>query len=74
MFFNLSFHYVREVVGLFAAVLEFAVDIDGISVNGVDMLKWNAEGKITGFWVMLWPLKAVNLIHQKTAAMMQQGQ
>ena len=74
VFFNLSFHYVREVVGLFAAVLEFAVDIDGISVNGVDMLKWNAEGKITGFWVMLWPLKAVNLIHQKTAAMMQQGQ
>ena len=74
VFFNPSFHYIREVVGPFDAVLEFAVDIDGISVNGVDMLKWNAEGQITEFKVMLRPLKAVNLIHQKMAAMLQQGQ
>lgn len=74
VFFNPSFHYVREVVGPSDAVLEFAVNIDGISVNGVDMLKWNAEGQITEFKVMLRPLKAVNLIHQKMAAMLQQGQ
>ena len=74
VFFNESFHYVREVVGPFDAVLEFSVHIDGISVNGVDMLKWNADGKITEFKVMLRPLKAVNLIHQKMAAMLQQGQ
>lgn len=74
VFFNPSFHYVREVVGPSDAVLEFAVDIDGISVNGVDMLRWNADGEITEFKVMLRPLKAVNLIHQKMAAMLQQGQ
>ncbi len=74
VFFNESFHYVRELVGPFDAVLEFAVDIDGIGVNGVDMLKWNADGKIIEFKVMLRPLKAVNLIHQKMAAMLQQGQ
>ena len=74
VFFNPSFRYVREVVGQFNAVLEFSVDIDGISVNGVDMLTWNAEGQITEFKVMLRPLKAVNLIHQKMAAMLQQGQ
>ena len=74
VFFNESFHYVRELVGPFEAVLEFAVDIDGVSVNGVDMLKWNADGKITEFKVMLRPLKAVNLIHQKMAAMLQQVQ
>ena len=74
VFFNPSFRYVREVAGPFDAVLEFAVDIDGISVNGVDMLTWNAEGQITEFKVMLRPLKAVNLIHQKMAAMLQQGQ
>ena len=73
VFFNESFHYVREVVGPLDAVLEFAVDIDGISVNGVDMLKWNAEGKVTEFKVMLRPLKAVNLVHQKMAAMLQQA-
>ena len=69
---NESFHYVREVVGPLDAVLEFAGAIDGISVNGVDMLKWNADGKITEFKVMIRPLKAVNLIHQKMAAMLQQ--
>jgi hypothetical protein len=48
--------------------------MDGISVNGVDMIKWNDDGKITEFKVMLRPLKAVNLIHQKMAAMLQANQ
>lgn len=74
VFFNPSFQYVREVVGPFDAVLEFAVVIEGISVNGVDMIKWNAQGQITEFKVMLRPLRAVNLIHQKMAAMLQQSQ
>jgi hypothetical protein len=71
VFGNESFHYVREVVGERDAVLEFDVDIDGIRVNGVDMIRWNDEGKIVDFKVMLRPLKAVNLIHQKMAAMLQ---
>lgn len=71
VFFNESFKYVREVTGPTDAVLEFQVEIDGISVNGVDMLKWNAEGKVVEFKVMIRPLKAINLIHQKMAAMLQ---
>ena len=47
---------------------------DGISINGVDMIKWNEAGKITEFKVMLRPLKAVNLIHEKMAAMLQATQ
>ena len=74
VFFNESFRYVREVVGAHDAVLEFTVLIDGISVNGVDMIKWNDAGQITEFKVMLRPLKAINLIHQKMAAMLQQQQ
>ena len=70
VFFNESFRYVREVVGSSDAVLEFQVEIDGISVNGVDMIKWNEAGQIVEFKVMLRPLKAVNLIHQKMAAML----
>lgn len=70
VFFNESFRYVREVVGGSDAVLEFQVEIDGISVNGVDMIKWNEAGQIVEFKVMLRPLKAVNLIHQKMAAML----
>ena len=44
---------------------------NGIKVNGVDMMKWNAVGQIVDFKVMLRPLKAVNLIHQKMAAMLE---
>lgn len=71
VFFNESFKYVREVTGPADAVLEFQVEIDGISVNGVDMLKWDAEGKIIEFKVMIRPLQAINLIHQRMAAMLQ---
>jgi hypothetical protein len=71
VFFNETFRYVREVSDEEGAVLEFQVEIDGISVNGVDMIRWNAAGKVTEFKVMLRPLKAVNLIHQKMGAMLQ---
>ena len=74
VFFNESFKYVREVTGPSDAVLEFQVKIDGISVNGVDMLKWDAEGRIVEFKVLIRPLKAINLIHQKMAAMLQAKQ
>jgi hypothetical protein len=71
VFFNDSFRYVRELQGDRDAVLEFEVKLDGITVNGVDMIKWNDAGKITEFKVMLRPLKAVNLIHQKMSEILQ---
>ena len=74
VFGNDSFCYVRELAGDHDAVLEFQVEIDGVSVNGVDMIKWDDEGKIVEFKVMLRPLKAVNLIHQKMAALLQANQ
>jgi hypothetical protein len=73
VFFNESFRYVREIAGERDAVLEFQVEIDGVSVNGVDMIRWNEEGRITEFKVMIRPLKAINLIHQKMAAMLQRA-
>ncbi len=71
VFFNDSFKYIREITGPRDAALEFQVEIDGIIVNGVDMLKWNDEGQIVEFKVLIRPLKAINLIHQKMAAMLQ---
>ena len=70
VFFNASVRYVREVVGPRDAVLEFQVEIDGITVNGVDMITWDAEGRIVAFKVMIRPLKAIQLIHEKMAAML----
>jgi hypothetical protein len=68
---NPTFRYVREVVGASEAVLEFVVEVDGIEINGVDMIRWNDAGRITDFKVMVRPLKAINLLHQKMAAMLQ---
>ena len=58
-----QFEYVREVIGESDAVLEFTAEINGIVINGVDMVHWNEDGKIDDFKVMVRPLKAVNLLH-----------
>jgi hypothetical protein len=71
VFFNPSFRYVREIVGEHDAALEFETEIDGITVNGVDLIKWNAAGRIVEFKVMVRPLKAINLIHERMAALLQ---
>lgn len=66
-----KFEYVREVVGDRDAVLEFRTEIDGISVNGVDMIRWNDEGLIEDFKVMIRPLKAIQKIHGQMARMLE---
>jgi hypothetical protein len=74
VFFNPTFRYVREIVGERDAMLEFETEIDGVQVNGVDILRWSDAGRIVEFKVMVRPLKAINLIHQRMAAMLQSGQ
>jgi hypothetical protein len=71
VFFNPTFRYVREIIGPFDAMLEFETELDGIVVNGVDIIKWNDSGRIVEFKAMVRPLKAINLIHQRMAAMLQ---
>ena len=61
------FRYVGEWFGETSAVLEFVTAIDGIEINGVDIIGWNADGKIDGFKVMVRPLKAINALHQAMA-------
>jgi hypothetical protein len=46
------------------AVLEFENEIEGIRINGVDIITFDAEGRITHFKVMVRPLKAINLLHR----------
>jgi len=61
VFFNPSFRYVREIQGPSDAMLEFETEIDGVLVNGVDIIQWK---------VMVRPLKAIQLIHERMAAML----
>ena len=48
-----------------SAVLEFVSEIEGIKINGIDIIHWNEAGLITQFKVMVRPLKAINILHQK---------
>ena len=68
---NDKFKYVREVYDNDFAMLEFETEMDGIFVNGVDMIYWNEDNKITDFKVMIRPLKAVNIVHQKMGEALQ---
>lgn len=70
VFFSPEFRYVREIIGPSDAALEFETQVRGIQVNGVDLIRWNAEGRITEFKVMLRPLKAVNIIHEQMGEML----
>lgn len=68
VFSDTGFAYVRELVDGPEACLEFTAEIDGVHVNGVDLIRFDLEGRIVDFKVMVRPLKAINAIWQKMAA------
>jgi hypothetical protein len=59
-----GFAYVGEWRSDTGAVLEFESEIEGIRINGVDMITFGNDGRITHFKVMVRPLKAINLLHR----------
>lgn len=70
-FVNDTFTYVNEFKKENGAVLEFTTEIEGIHVNGIDMITWNDEGKIIDFKVMVRPMKALNLINDNMTALLE---
>ncbi len=66
-----KFRYSKEVLSGHHAVLEFETRTEGKYINGIDMITCNDEGMITEFKVMVRPLQAINLLHQKMAAMLE---
>ena len=68
---NDTFHYVREVVGRYDAVLEFETVVDGLTINGVDMIRWDEAGQIVDFKVMVRPRRALDLLQQRMAQLLQ---
>ena len=69
---NDSFHYVNEWRSERSAVLEFETTVEGITINGVDMIFWNEAGQINRFKVMVRPLKGLNKLHELMGRMLQQ--
>lgn len=68
-----SFEYVGEWASENGAVLEFRAELDGVVINGVDIITWDDEGLIVEFKVMVRPLKAVNHLHGLMKAMLEAG-
>ena len=65
-----DFRYEREIIDGDQAMLEFATTLDGIHINGVDIIRWNEDGKIIDFKVMVRPLKAINKVWEKMGEML----
>ncbi len=68
---NESFEYVRELVDGDNAMLEFTTEMDGIHVNGIDLIRFDKDGMIADFKVMVRPLKAVNKVWEQMAAQLE---
>ena len=60
-----AFQYTKQVLSGDTAVLEFETSVEGKYVNGVDIIRCDDAGRIVEFRVMLRPLQAVNVVHQK---------
>lgn len=69
-----GFRYVREVIEGNDALLEFEAEIDGVHINGIDLIRFDQDGKIKDFKVMVRPVKAVNKLWEMMAAQLQAAQ
>ena len=66
-----KFRYVKQVLDGNHAVLEFETTVDGIAVNGVDIITCDDDGRIVEFKVMIRPLKAIDKVHANMKAMLE---
>ena len=64
-----DFHYVREIRDPGGdEVLVFEAEVDGLQITGCDMLRYDADGKIADFMVMVRPLRAAQALQVRMAA------
>jgi hypothetical protein len=62
-----KFRYLRELVDGDEACLEFATELDGVHINGIDLIRFDDDGMIRDFKVMVRPLKAINKVWELMA-------
>ena len=51
-----------------SAVLEFSAELDGRTLHGIDMLRWDDDGRVTEFTVMVRPFKGLTVLMEKMLA------
>ena len=64
------FRYTKQVLAGDTAVLEFETTVQSKYVNGVDIIRCNAAGRIVEFRVMIRPLQAVHIVHEQMNTML----
>ena len=62
-----SLRYVSQWHDQASAVLEFEADLDGTYVQGVDMLRWNDDGRLVSFTVLVRPLRGLQKLMELMA-------
>lgn len=70
LFSTTDFHYVEMWFGERSAVLEFAAELDGVTVEGIDMIHWNTDDQITSVKVMIRPIKALQTLIPRMAELL----
>lgn len=68
-----GFAYVRELVDGNQVCLEFTNQLDGIHINGIDLIQFDDAGKIKDFKVMVRPMKAMNKLWELMAAQLEKA-
>ena len=68
-----GFAYVRELVDGNQVLLEFTNELDGIHVNGIDLIAFDDAGMIKDFKVMVRPMKAMNKLWELMAAQLERA-
>ena len=66
-----DFKYTKEIIGNQQIMLEFTNVIEGVTINGVDIVTYNEDNQITEFKVMVRPLQGIQKIHQKMMEMLE---
>ena len=68
-----EFVYVRELIDGNQVLLEFTDQLDGIHINGIDLITFDDDGMIKDFKVMVRPMKAMNKLWEMMGAQLQRA-
>jgi hypothetical protein len=71
MFADTNFRYIEHWYSEGTAVLEFVAELDGVHIDGVDIIHWNSSNKIVSFKVMIRPLRGLQTVIPRMRELLQ---
>ncbi|WP_109440747.1 nuclear transport factor 2 family protein [Acinetobacter haemolyticus] len=74
VFENFTYHREFYTEGGESVVLEFSANVNGKALKGIDMIRFNAEGKIIDFEVMIRPMSGLTALAEQMGARFAQYQ